>query len=201
MPYQPNIPLATDLLSQSQLDIQTNFSEISTLININHGDFNTVTAGKHKFLQMPEQAMSPVTIANEGAVFVAVGANSLVSELNFKRENLAAGQPSIAFTEGENAANGWSRLPSGIMIRWKTGVIASGVVANNILFAGGTFPGFVTCYNVLVTTINQPNNNVDNNCLATMSAFTNLQVTILALQRTVVNTYHTTGYSFIAFGV
>lgn len=198
MAYQPNIPQAVDLLSQSQLDIQTNFAEISTLVNVNHGDFDTATAGKHKFLQMPEQGVAPVTAVNEAGFYAAVGANSGVSELVFRRESNGT---SIPFTEGQNAATGWTRLPSGILMRWSSGVIASGVVSNNIAFAGGTFPGFVTCYHVLVSTINQPNNGTDNNCVAIMSAFTNAQVTILASQRTVANTYRTTGYSYIAFGV
>lgn len=197
MAYQTNIPQANDLLSQSQLDIQTNFTDISTLINVNHGDFDTPTAGKHKFLQMPEQGGAPVTLANEAGLYAAVGASSAASELVFRRENNG---PSIPFTEGENAATGWCRLPSGILLRWAKGTIASGVVANNILFIGGTFPGFTTCYTVLVSTVNQPANGTDNDCVAIMSAFTNLQVTILASQRTVANTYRTTGYSYLAIG-
>lgn len=120
MAFNNNIPLATDRLSKSQADLLGNFVAIKTLVDQNHETFGSGSDGKHKFLQMPEQAAGGgiATLANEAGLYARVGATSGVSELYFKREGLAAATEGIAFTEGTNAVEGYTRLPSGLLIRW-----------------------------------------------------------------------------------
>lgn len=69
MVYNENIPQATDNPSQSQAQILSNFREISTAFNTNHGNFNASDQGKHSFLQIPEQSSAPATSANEGGIY------------------------------------------------------------------------------------------------------------------------------------
>lgn len=127
MAYNAQIPQPTDQLKVSQGDILGNFQELSTWVNINHEDFASGNSGKHKFLQMPEQGAAPTTAANEAGFYAAVGATSAVSELVFRRESNGT---SIPFTEGLNAVAGYSRLPSGALVKWDTLSIAGAAVGN-----------------------------------------------------------------------
>ena len=60
MAYKPNIPMATDAISQSQVDLQNNFGALKSLIDINHVDFANMTdQGKHYRIDFPVQSVSP----------------------------------------------------------------------------------------------------------------------------------------------
>lgn len=102
MTYDPNIPQANDLISDSQSEILSNFSTADNAMNQNHipfsdnsSDANGPNRGKHKFLQMPVQAgPGPVTSATEGGVqtqlvgarnelFYRYGANGPQTQLTF----------------------------------------------------------------------------------------------------------------------
>lgn len=117
MAYNQNIPQPNDLLSQSQGEIQQNFSEIQTLVGINHINFGAAGAGKHLYLQLPEHA-APTTAVNEAGFYANVGATSAVTELFFRRENNG---DEIPMTEHLAVATGWSYLPSGIILQWGQG--------------------------------------------------------------------------------
>lgn len=67
--YTSAIPQPTDNPSSSQDQILQNFQSISTLVAVNHVQFNDGDEGKHKFLQMPEESSAPATAANEGALY------------------------------------------------------------------------------------------------------------------------------------
>ncbi len=123
MAYNANIPQPADQLKNSQPQILGNFQEINTAFNVNHVGFNVADEGKHKFLQMPRQGAAPTTAATDIGLFSLVGANSLVSELNFRRQ--ADGEV-IPFTEGLIATPGWTILPCGLVVKWGTIVIGAG---------------------------------------------------------------------------
>lgn len=67
MVYQPRPFAVDDTLVSSRDQIRTNFELIQTQFEANH--VNIANDGKHKFLQMPEQATAPTTAANEGALY------------------------------------------------------------------------------------------------------------------------------------
>src|SRR5437899_7348489 len=70
MTYNANIPQATDLISQSQSQLLTNFSQANTAFGIDHTAFDVLTnQGKHKKATLVEQTIDPVTLANEAAVY------------------------------------------------------------------------------------------------------------------------------------
>ena len=81
MAYNQNIPQATDQLSQSQSDILNNFIALQTLIDVNHVDFASADQGKHKMLELVNQAVVPTFLATEvgfyNALFTFTGINEL----------------------------------------------------------------------------------------------------------------------------
>lgn len=111
------VPQPGQTLLVTRNPINQNWTTINAGFLQNHIELGIAGAGKHKFLQMPEQGAAPVTAANEAGLYAAVGVTSNESELVFRRENNG---PSIAFTEFQaiSPAQGWTRLPSGILLKW-----------------------------------------------------------------------------------
>jgi hypothetical protein len=138
MAFQPNIPLATDQLSQSQADLQNNFQAIQTWADVNHVDFLAGNAGMHKFVQMPEQAGDPGTGADIGALYTKAVAG--VTQLFWQGESNAAAQQ---LTGGVNnfIANGYSILGNGLIVQWgnQTGT-SPGVTVINYPLKWPNFP-------------------------------------------------------------
>ena len=127
MAYQPNIPASTDLLSDSQSDIQGNFQAIQTLIDVNHYDFASSNQGKHFAISMPAQASSPAIAfaAGEVGLYSYVNATTSQNELYINKTNQAtvtqipATASSLSITSAPvQGTAGWSYLPSGIYITW-----------------------------------------------------------------------------------
>lgn len=69
MTYTTNIPVTGDTLGGTRDRIRTNFTQIQSVFSQNHVAFNATGQGKHKFLQMPEQAAAPTTDVNEGGLY------------------------------------------------------------------------------------------------------------------------------------
>jgi len=74
MPFNPNIPQATDRLAKSQQDLLQNNQQLDTSFGINHYTFSdlTVNNGMHKQCQMVEQAVAPVPGAGTDSLFTKV---------------------------------------------------------------------------------------------------------------------------------
>lgn len=71
MPYNNNVPPASGgTLSGTRDPIRNNFTQIQTVSNVNHVDYDDADQGKHKFLQMPTQGSAPTTAATEGGLYV-----------------------------------------------------------------------------------------------------------------------------------
>lgn len=130
MAYNQNIPQANDALKVSQSDILSNFAEVFTFFGVNHQNFGQVGQGKHRFVQMPVQAVAPATLITEVALYCANGAISGVPELFFRPPNNGV---QYAFTEGINATQGWTRLPSGLVIKWNTVTVSAVNAAANVI--------------------------------------------------------------------
>lgn len=72
MTYSPNIPAAGDRPSQSQSQIQTNFSQLNTIFDVNHVPFNDPTVanrGKHKVVTVQRQASAPSITGSDAAYY------------------------------------------------------------------------------------------------------------------------------------
>ncbi len=147
MAYQANIPQAADEIQQSQSDLLANFQQINTMLNVNHGALNGVIEGKHKFCSFPVQAAAPAVIAGE------VGMYSRTSTLTTNPE-LAIKTPAGSITEFTaarlSATNGWSYMPSGLLLKW--GAFAAGVGATTVTYpVGVTYPVFANVFCAFLT--------------------------------------------------
>jgi hypothetical protein len=156
MPYNNNIPQSTDNLSVSQPQILANFASIATAFNLNHVNFNAGGEGKHAFVEMPNQnATPPTTIANETGLYCNTSTLTNQPELFFIKQN---GTTAPAPLNGANGyvisgsnytSPGWTRLPSGILLKWGTFSVNSGLPV--IFDVSASNPAFTVCYNVQVT--------------------------------------------------
>lgn len=186
MAFNSNIPQAGDVLSQSQADLLNNFGAINTAFNLNHGNFNAANQGKHLFLEMPVVA-DQVTAAGEVGVYCKNGATSGVPELFFRRQSAGAITP---MTEASAMANGWTWLPSGLLMQWGTQVNTGGPNSYNFPIA---FP--TACLQVVVGTLF----NTDQNKFTQLVGFTQTQFSIFSTQRTA-NVATTGSCTFWAIG-
>lgn len=163
MSFNPNIPLPTDFLSQSQQDILTNFQTSDTSQGVNHYQFSDVTAnnGKHKFLQMPENA-APTTAVDEGAVYTTVGSGPAETNLWFRAEDSGGGggfEYQLTRVDAANSArfgktsstlpNGWTFLPGGLIYQW--GRVLNPGSTGTVTFATNNISFPTTCFNLQLT--------------------------------------------------
>lgn len=150
-PYNNAIPQPNDLISQSQPDILTNFASINSIIDINHIDFANANAGKHNVCEFPAPTTFGGTSAGEVALFSNVSTLSTEPELVFQKQaGSAAPITTIEFTSAAYTTPGWTRLPSGILLKWGAssatglGTITYPVAAN--------IPVFLAVLTVMITT-------------------------------------------------
>lgn len=136
MAYQPNIPHANDQFSQSQMDIQGNFQALYPIF-----------MGVNNYLYLPVQGSDPTTSASQVALYCKTGIEG-TPQLFFR--NASSGAVFEA-TGTLAASNGWSFLPSGMLIKWGTATVTRGIL-NTVSFpVGGTIPVFQNLWNVQVT--------------------------------------------------
>ena len=175
MPYSNAIPQPGDLLSQSQADILANFAAIQTWIAVNHGIFGAADDGKHKWVSLPNQGADVVTVAHEKAIYAKQSALSGVAELFIRNESSGT---ITEFTSSTQAVSGYTRLPSGILIKWGTGNTGSNAattanfeatIAFNAIYiavaarqgqAGDAGPMYVQSFNVNSITVYNASANV-----------------------------------------
>lgn len=168
MAYNANVPQGTDRISDTQQPILDNFIAIQTLIGVNHENFASVLGeGKHKFLQMPAQVPTIPTSATEVGLYAKNDPTTGSPALFFQKSNLAA-DSGLSFTEYENtlpgaptttqAASGWTRLPSGILVKWGSdGTFSVTTTVTRTVDAATPGPNFTQrLWNVLVFGTSSP---------------------------------------------
>jgi len=123
-----NVPVTGQSLGASRDLINQNFAVINTAFSVNHVQYNdgSGTQGLHQYLQLPTATPIIATAAAQVGVYSKNGAYSAVPELYFQRESLAA-DSGYAFTESQGASNGWTVLPSGIILKWGQSAVFTGV--------------------------------------------------------------------------
>ncbi len=135
-------PLSTDQINQTQAPIRTNFLNIRTLLGVNHVDFADVDNGKHKFVTFPLQVAAPVFLAGEVGLYnqAAVAPFGTFNELFIhKLTTQGTATADIPFTASilstsnplpATNSDGWTYLPSGLILQWKhTGAVAGSNLA------------------------------------------------------------------------
>lgn len=137
MAFNPNIPQASDSLSQSQADILANFQAIAPLFD----------QGIQPFVILPEQGSAPTTAANEVALYSKDVSGA--SQLFMRRESNGT---EINFTSSLQSNSGWARLPSGILLKWGPATVPSRNSLATVTFnTGGSIPVFTAIYSVMVS--------------------------------------------------
>lgn len=117
MSYDPNVPQSGDTLGGTRAQIQQNFADINTHFQVNHVDFNSSGAGKHPFLQMPEQSSSPTTAANEGGLYVKEAGTAASSTLFFREESNGT-ELQLIDPDRTVSTTGSLTLPGGLIMKW-----------------------------------------------------------------------------------
>jgi len=146
--YNPNIPAPTDIPANSQPQLLANFQGINTLVNVNHVGFDLADQGKHKWVTMPDQGVTnPSTLATEVATYCITSADSGNLELTFRRPSNG---DIIAMTAKSGTPNGWTMLPSGLLMKWAT-VSKTGGVTSTDANAIGLGKPFTQLYFVMVS--------------------------------------------------
>lgn len=207
MPYNPNIPGATDLLSTSQPQIQGNFQILQNIFDINHVDYNAGgDAGKHIYVELPIAGGNPIPPiafpAAEIAVYAATNATTTKNELYVNKTNQATVvqvpmTASILSTNSNPGLNvtGWTYLPSGILLKWGNGT-ANGNTAFTFPVAA-TIPVFTNVMSMQLCTAY--GNAADGNGFVRLGNFSNVGFNAYGSQRTaVVNA--ATGFQYLAIG-
>jgi hypothetical protein len=191
MAYQATKPLSTDLLSQSQTDISTNFTEIKTLVDVNHETFGSAAGqGKHFFVQFPLKTISaanqPATAITEFAIYNA--ANGAGNAALWLRTNNAAGVVTgdkDITTNNQTGAKGWCWLPNGILAKWGIVNMTATTTSTESYIVG---PGaFTTVYLVQVNTVKASAANMDG---AIARSYTTTQVVIRNTSTTAVEAHY-----------
>lgn len=171
------VPVVGQTLGNSRDLIAANFATINTAFSVNHVQYNDGSGnqGKHNFVQFPAAVPTGVTSATEVALYSRNGTTSGIPELFFQRAGGLA-NTGYTFTEGTNAAQGWTRLPSGLIMKWGSSTAAiNAATAVTFVGLGATGPAFTTVYSVQVTGTNVPA--IDNVCVQ-VGAITNLGFTV-----------------------
>lgn len=165
IPYLPNIPQATDQLSISQGNILGNFQGIQQLVDVNHEDFASGNAGKHKQVTLTDQSANlPVVVAGTDIVMYSateIAPFSAIGQQIYLKYPSGIRVPTTA--TGSTGNSGWTYLPSGIKMAWAQLSIAISpglnTIALNAALFGANFIAFTTLYNMQLTG-GLPNGNV-----------------------------------------
>jgi len=139
--FTPNIPTTGQTLGGTRDNIRNNFTNYYDNMTKNHVDVNQADRGKHKFLQMPDQASAPATAANEiGLYSKDVAGNSRL----FLRQENNGPEIQLSGLTPSAAVSGYTFLPGGLIMQW--GQATLGTSKTLVI----TFPiAFTTVYQVI----------------------------------------------------
>ena len=133
MTYNPSIPQPGDVISQSQGQILTNFSQLDTVFAQDHIELDDSTAadrGKHKQVTLKKLSAGPATTSTEIALYTkdVSGTTRLFYRVPSSGDEIQMTGPITA------AQNGTCLLASGIKIVWGRDTIASGTGTKAVTF-------------------------------------------------------------------
>ncbi len=197
MAYKNNIPQSTDALSQSQSDLLNNFAAIQTLIDVNHVDFASADQGKHKFVTFPVQTVTPTFNAGEIGLYNKLSAVTGVNELFIV--NSAGTTAPLTASQQAAHANGWTYLPSGVLMKWGNGNATAGLYTFVFPAAPG-IPAFNNIFSIQITTsyVNAADGDGFvrlNSFLAPWTTFT-----VYASHRTSIGAFGPVAFQYLAIG-
>lgn len=177
MVYQASIPQPTDQLSKSQADILGNFQFL-----------NTIASG---IFDAPVQATAPTIAAGDTGLYTLFNASTGRNEMYV----IDANGNTYPITASLQAQNGWTILPSGLLIKWGLNSTTGG--SQFITFpVAATIPVFNNVFNASVTTTQAVGSG---NLFVLLNSVTTTGLNVTTTQRT--TTSNTPGgFSYIVIG-
>lgn len=158
------VPLAGQTLAASRPDINGNFSTIDTAFAVDHIGYNLPGQGQHNKVTFPVQNPVPAPQAGIVQLYSQTSAITNQPELVFTHQ-LGSTAPVAAriveFTSAGWANPGWTRLPSGILLKWHSGINMASIstVAINLNTDVPGSPNFVSVFSVFNSTTSAANYN------------------------------------------
>lgn len=131
MAYNSNVPLGNQRVKDTQQPILNNFGALGAALN----NVDTLAC-------LFPQITDPNTTATQVALY------QKNNELYFRR---ASNGTVINCTERIPAANGWTRLPSGIVLAWLNNSVNTDAVGAFTLNAGFTSPNLTAVYAIIAS--------------------------------------------------
>lgn len=141
--YNPGVPQGNQSIAFTQAPIQQNFQSIQSLVDVNHYDFGSALAGKHKLVEMPNQSGDPAADTNEMTLYAKQYGVTAQSEAYVLRNDLAGPNTPIPFTAtandngSETAVSGWFFLPCGLIVKFGTYTTPTPIGTNTIIASLG----------------------------------------------------------------
>ena len=113
MPFTA-VPNSGQTLGGTRDQIRSNISALKASLAVNHFDLDLANVGKHKFMQMPSQAVAPTTAADELAFYVKTpaGVRLFLRQVSSGTEIQMSGVNPLA------ANDGYTFLPGGMLMQW-----------------------------------------------------------------------------------
>ena len=148
LPYNPTSPEETETIKNSQSKILENFQSIKTIIEQNHVAFGESLQGCHKYVIMPNASVpsdsDPATDPTDLRLFARVDSGP-----NFPQLWLKYPDNTLSQLTGDNSAStgtsgtGWSKFPSGVIMKWGTATISATTSVFPVVFpVGASIPVF-----------------------------------------------------------
>lgn len=152
-----NVPLSGQSLAGTRVPINQNFATINTAFAVDHVDYNIANQGTHKKVSFPVQNPVPAPQAGIVQLYSQTSAITGQPELVFTHQagsTAPAAAQIVEFTSAGWANPGWTRLPSGILLKWHSGISMAAVptVAVNLNTDVPGSPNFTTLFSVQCST-------------------------------------------------
>lgn len=152
-----NVPLPGQTLSVTRVPINQNFENIDTAFSVDHVGYTLAGQGQHNKISFPVQAAVPFPPVGIVNLYSQLSAFTNQPELVFAHQSGSTAPPSARTAEFTSAGwtnPGWARLPSGILIKWNSGISFGGnssvTIDVNSVPAGS--PMFTAILNIQVST-------------------------------------------------
>lgn len=136
MSYNPSIPGASDLISNSQAQIQTNFAQLDTVFDADHYKYSAATNnGKHKKATLVQQVADPGTAVNEVALYTKALLTGAVTEPEIYVQQQSNGTVFLLTRGAPVPASGEGVAYGGLQIRSGNSSILAGNLSQAISFS------------------------------------------------------------------
>jgi hypothetical protein len=151
MAYISTKPVAGDTEDNARIFTQQNFAALNTAWDVNHRPINEEEPG-HSFLSFTPQGGPPTTSATQSALFGRAGVYGALNAVELCFRRLSDGDIN-EFTSAQTGDEGWFQLPSGILFKWKFGMVVAAAAAGEQTFTwnnAANFPAFSEIYQAYV---------------------------------------------------